>query len=281
MNTFDQPKQEETAVAETIAHCKTCQTPLMGKYCYVCGQRTMPKRFTLKTSMNSFLSVITNMDRGLWHTMIWMFTKPHVVLEDALKGATARYFHPFRYLFLFLTIQVFLMVSVIDMEGMTAGMYPTDENPATVAMQRQFIHAIYSYNHIFITLTLPLLALAYWWVFGVKRFTYGEQLIITAYSYGHSVLIGIVVSLLYLTDLSFMLVSFLSMPLVVLYLFYVNMRFFKGHWLKVLLKTIGAFVVYTLFIGVISAALGIAFVVFKAATDPQFMEQFKQASPTT
>lgn len=275
-----QTSGEVNVPAETIAHCKSCNTPLHGKYCYVCGQRTLAGRFTLKSSLSSFFSIITNVDRGLWHTMIWLFTKPHILLKDVLGGATARYFHPFRYLFLFLTVQVFLLVSVIDMEAIAEQYYPTNENAATVALQKQFVHVAYSYNHIFISATLPFLALAYWLVFGRKRYHYGEQLIITAYSYGQTVLIGIFLSFLYLTDFPFMWISLFTVPITLVYLFYVNIRFFKGNWFKVLLKTMVAFFIYSIFIGVLAAGAAIAYFAIKASTDPEFLNQFKQASST-
>lgn len=261
--------------------CKTCNAKLHGRFCYFCGQRTLAGRFTLKSSMSSFFSVIANVDKGLWHTIIWMFTKPQVLLRDCLNGATVKYFHPFRYLFLLLTIQVFIMVSVIDMESITLGLLESSIDANQMEMQKKWMHFVYSYNHLIIASSIPFLALAYWIVFGVKKYNYGEQLIVTAYSYGQIVVIGIFLSFFYLLEGNVFAIGAGSIFLTVTYLFYVNLKFFQGKWWSVFLKTVLAFLIYIILFLIVGLVLGLTYMLYKATTDPEFVNQFKQASSTT
>ncbi len=279
----EQLESKEIALSEAANsdECANCGFTLIGGFCHNCGQKKLKGRFTLKSSISSFFSVIANVDKGLWHTTIWMFTKPQALLKDYLNGATIKYFHPFRYLFLWLTIQVFLMVSIIDMESITMNMIEPSIDAKQMEFQRSWMHFVYSYNHLLISASIPFLALAYWVVFGVKKYNFGEQLIITAYSYGQVVVLGIIVSFLYLLNLNVIAVSMSSLALTFLYLNYVNIRFFKGSGFKIFLRTILAFLIYIILFLLAAFIAGIAFIFLKAILDPEFVKQFKQASSTT
>lgn len=281
MSTIPNTSNTEIPTNE-IDYCKTCSTPLRGKFCYVCGQRKIEERFTLKNSLKSFVGVITNLDKGFLHTLLLMFTKPQKVLRDCLNGATVRYYHPFRYLFVLLTIQVLVMLYVIDMDQVLGGMVqPNNGNSTAQELQMNFTRNLMSYNHLMIAASLPILALSYWLMFGVKKYTYGEQLIITSYAYGHSVFIGIILSLAYLLNVNYVFLGGVSILVSLVYLFYVNLKFFKGNVMIIFLKTVVAFLMYITLFALVAVGLGVAFLLIKAAIDPEFVEQFKQASPTT
>jgi hypothetical protein len=138
--------------------CKSCQTPLAGRYCYQCGQRKIDERLTLKYLLQATANILTNLERGLWFTIKELYLRPGKVIRDYLAGATIRYYHPLRYIFLMTGIAA-IAVSVIDITSLIESSKIVTEDmmkPEAKETQQKTIEIVLRYPSLFYLVTLPL-----------------------------------------------------------------------------------------------------------------------------
>lgn len=150
----------------------------------------------MRMLFTSLFGIITNIEQGFWHTMITLFIRPWVLLEDFLSGKTIRYYNPFRYLFILTGISSVLVLSLglfdYQVENMNELMGVT-ANEQALARQVQTMQFVRKYFNLISLLFIPFIALAAKWVFRRRRLNYAEMLIITAFLYGQLQLISLVV----------------------------------------------------------------------------------------
>lgn len=172
-----------------IHNCKSCENTYEGIYCPNCGQKKILKRLTIKESLAQLFGVMINLERGLWHTSIMMFKKPGMVVNDYLNGKTRPYIHPFRFLFLWLTIQLFLMFSSGVFDFIQVQM-AAELHQETTDFQQRINEVMLKYLQLFFLFSIPSLSLGTKLFFKKKQFNFAEHLVLNSYVYGTTLVIS-------------------------------------------------------------------------------------------
>ncbi|THD64026.1 DUF3667 domain-containing protein [Phenylobacterium sp.] len=105
------------------AHCKNCDSTLVGPFCHVCGQDAdLHKRSILHLIYEAFEGMF-ELDGRLWRTAPALFLRPGGLARDYMEGRIVRHIPPFR------CFLVALVIFIFAAQNMT--------HRSTVANQRQ------------------------------------------------------------------------------------------------------------------------------------------------
>lgn len=255
--------------------CKVCSKNYDGMFCPQCGQKYIDKRINMRDSIGHLLGTVFNFDKGLWHTSIELMKNPGKLLREYLNGITTPYFHPFRFLFLWLTLQVFFMV-VTGMMEETQGRYSAqmsgqEMNPAVY----QVLLGLNSYMHILIALSMPVLAAGSRLLFRKSVYNYAEHLVINCFAYGETVLVSLLLLPLFFVNMeAFIVANTLSFFFSIGYLTYVYISFFGGNKVTTFFKALGVYLIW--FVG-FSLIIGLAMAI-NIFRHPETIEALKNAN---
>lgn len=264
----------------TSENCKNCESPSKGNYCSVCGQKRIDKRLVLKESIVHWLRVIVNLDRGLWHTTWLMIKNPSKVINEYLNGVTRPYLHPFRYLFLWLTLNVFLMFSTGAFDLIQAEMgtgVPSSDRQA--AFMQELNTWMKSYMQFFFVLSIPSLAWGTKLLFKKGNLYFAEHLVLNSFSYGTSMVIGVFVLPFYFISvenmLTFQVIGFIP---TILYHTYVFKSVFKESLIRTFLKSIAAQIVWIIGFFVVMVFLMIGYIIYLFITRPDLFNKVEETT---
>lgn len=272
----------DNPITETIA-CKNCGHHFEGTYCPKCGQKRINDRITLKDSIRHWLGVMINFDRGLWHTTWMMLKNPGKVIHDYLNGITRPYLHPFRFLFLWLTVQIFFMFAtgLYDriQSNMQMEMGGQASQSAQLAVQQHYQELIRTYMQLFFILGIPGLALGTKMTFAKAKLNFAEHLALNSFAYGASMTIGFIAFPLYFVDLGSMMASqLLAIGFTIAYMAYVYQSTFKGNVILNILKAIVAMLVWFIGFMIIILLFLILYFVYLGIFKPGFIENLKSTA---
>lgn len=93
-------------------HCGNCGSPLLGQYCYACGQPItgMVRHFT--TIVGDFTDTVLNWDARLPRTLVPLLARPGFLTREYFAGRRVRYVSPVR-LFVTLAIVTFFVAQLM------------------------------------------------------------------------------------------------------------------------------------------------------------------------
>ena len=115
--TVPTPTDEATAVVERP--CENCGTPLLGDYCYRCGQPVKGLVRHFSSILGDFLDSVFNIDARFPHTIWPLFAKPGYLSLEYFAGRRVRYVSPVR-LFFFVSIITFFVAQLVIQAGNNA-----------------------------------------------------------------------------------------------------------------------------------------------------------------
>lgn len=125
-------------VEESEAHvCLNCGTEFRGHFCPGCGQKADTQRLTLRHVMDNLVSLFTNADGRLWHTLRDLFGRPGYMMRDYMRGHRAEYIPPIQLLFFLATLYLMMKwlfhVDVDEVIAMQAAPTDTAEDSTELA----------------------------------------------------------------------------------------------------------------------------------------------------
>lgn len=91
--------------------CANCNEPLLGHYCYECGQHARESARSLGTLFHDAWHVLTHVDGRFWQTLRRLAFSPGFLTNEYFAERRARYIPPFR-LYLILSLVFFGLTSV-------------------------------------------------------------------------------------------------------------------------------------------------------------------------
>ncbi|MGA9423009.1 MAG: DUF3667 domain-containing protein [Rhodanobacteraceae bacterium] len=98
------------AAANTAAKpCANCGAPMLGPYCYACGQPKKGMIRHLASVMSDVADTIFNIDSRVFHTLLPLYLRPGFLTNEYIAGRRVRYVTPFR-LFFFLSLIAFFAI---------------------------------------------------------------------------------------------------------------------------------------------------------------------------
>ncbi|HET7125622.1 MAG TPA: DUF3667 domain-containing protein [Lysobacter sp.] len=96
--------------------CENCGKPLLGDYCYQCGQPVKGLVRHFGSIMGDFLDSVFNIDARFPHTIWPLFAKPGYLSLEYFAGRRVRYVSPVR-LFFFVSIVTFFVAQLVIQTG--------------------------------------------------------------------------------------------------------------------------------------------------------------------
>lgn len=256
--------------------CKNCETELLpeASYCSQCGQKVIVGRYTVKRITSQTLAIITNLEKGFWHTLKELFVHPEKVIRDYWNGKTVAYYHPFRYIFIWASISVILALSIdlydIQQEYMNEAFGIADDNEQ-VARQQKIQEAMSNYLNLIYIIILPFMGFFSYLFFKKRGNNYAEHLILVTYVFAQNIIIGLVTLIFYALNPELIKYGLaIGMGISSIYFGYVYHRLYKVSWFQGLWKSLIAIILtyLTMFLvlGIITFIIVIIIVLIRKAT---------------
>jgi hypothetical protein len=118
-------KEESTNGTDGTDTCANCDAPLAGDYCSACGQaRAQP--LTVAGMFRQAAATLFDLDRGFFHTVLAMFTRPGQTCRAYVEGHRQPLTGPFKYAFIVITIYA-VTINLLDLEIKVPGIEAYDE----------------------------------------------------------------------------------------------------------------------------------------------------------
>jgi hypothetical protein len=236
-------------------NCKNCATSIKenDKFCPSCGGRVINTRLTFSHVWVEFSERVLSWDNKFFKTFLHLFTKPHLVIEDYVNGVRKKYFDPFSFLFLAITIGG---LSLYLMKDMYALDFVGTQNPEDAKKIFDFTN---EYNSILTLFFLPFYGLVSWIVFlNKKKYNFVEHNIIYIYTYSFtSILNTIAIATVYLINTALLQSYFIFYAIAfIFYNGYILKKIFKLTFWQIILKTL-YFLLIGIFFYIIIIILGI------------------------
>lgn len=262
--------------------CKNCKSALNSEsaYCYNCGGKVVRNRLTIKNLFEHFTETFLNYDNKFLQTLITLFTKPEVVIENYINGTRKRHVNVISYFAIALTIsglQLFILnkfyPEILDLSSIASN--------GTEEFQKKNLDFMLEYQSIVMMLYVPLYALMSKIVFfNHKKFNYTEHLVIFMYILAQTSIISAVFTVFAaIFGLTLGTIAFIfSLPFQILYSAYCLKRLFKLNFKTILLKTI--FFLLLLILVFIAFSILMAVIMYFNGDFEQMREAKKAASGT-
>ncbi len=229
-------------------NCKNCEIQLEPSvnYCSDCGAKVIRNRLTIKNLFDHFAEQFFNYDNALFITMVHLITKPEEVIEGYIKGIRKKYINPISYLGIAITLtglviyilQKFYFDTAINMDPFGTGLEQKGSE--------QMVNIIFDFQALVFILFIPIMAIAGWLAFDVKKYNFAERSVVFSYAMSQYSIFAFPISictLLFKSDW-YMNLSFVMLPIMLGYVIYVIQRIIKADALTFLAK---AFVFSILF----------------------------------
>lgn len=170
------------------ANCLNCNAGLEPdqRFCSQCGQQAVIHRFSVPHFLHEFFHAFTHTDKGIFHLLGSLATRPGTTAREYIKGRRKSYFNPFTFFLIVMGIYVLV------------GAYFTKPEPARQPDQQVLAHipteeGRLKYTGMFIRgnkvqqfmshkanivamVAVPLIALVSWLFFYRRRYNYAENL---------------------------------------------------------------------------------------------------------
>ncbi len=261
------PQQNSDNTNELPQHeCGSCAYHYQGHFCPRCGQKYIGSRFTLKQSFLWIFDQILNLEKGIWYTTKILLVNPAKGIKDFLSGATVRYMHPFRFVFVLATLSALLTVlfSIEQVEAyqQTSQLYDgTELNPRQVENTKKVMEIFKKYLALFLMLAIPFNAMGSALIYKKKKYNYTEHLILNAYAYGLTLMLSIPLYLLFILPNGIFWNGAIGTMVYFLGLAWVFSKFFKEHFIESILKVILLSILALIFLIIIGGILTAIFVI--------------------
>jgi hypothetical protein len=95
----------------SLGDCTNCGSPLQGRYCSQCGQKTESGRPTFGHFFGETIESLTHADSRLWKTLWLLLSKPGLLTKEFFEGKRSRYLPPIR-LYIVLSVAFFLLLAL-------------------------------------------------------------------------------------------------------------------------------------------------------------------------
>jgi len=167
-------------------NCLNCGTILTAddNFCPTCGQKTDTHRITLSHIFHEFFHSFTHADKGLLGIIADLATRPGIVAWEYINGKRKKYFNPFTFFVLCLSIFIianntFKTYQQVEPDPRVQQLPPKQRNAVLALYHRlnEAQHFMQSHSNIVSMIGLPFFALMSWLFFMRRGFNYGELLV--------------------------------------------------------------------------------------------------------
>jgi hypothetical protein len=93
-------------------YCANCGSPLAGRYCSSCGQRSDVHAHSVGHFFHELVEALTHADSHVWATLLPLLRRPGFLTREYFAGRRARYLPPLR-VYLFMSVLFFLVSALL------------------------------------------------------------------------------------------------------------------------------------------------------------------------
>jgi hypothetical protein len=225
--------------SSTDVECNNCGYIDQGVYCSNCGGHLKKQRISMSHLLSSIVDFFSNFEDKYVHTFVSLTTRPINFISHYLHGVRDKYYIPFKYFFLNLSINFFIYtyfnISTINEDGF--------ETEASQLLQLKseavFDAIINNYGSFFSLLIIPLYVLATSVLFRKSTHNMAERATAITFLFGHLMILQAVLNLISAVFNPFYeLQKYLVMGGEIAIIFMLSLRFFKASIMDSIWKSI-------------------------------------------
>ena len=231
-------------------NCKNCQFQLneSDDYCPNCGAKVIRNRLTIKNLFEHFSEQFLNYDNKFLQTFLHLFTKPEIVIQSYIDGTRKKYVNVISYFAIAITVSG-LYLFILNKFFPECLELPDFMPSGQEEFQSNGMAFMQEYQSLLMMLYIPLYAIMAKMVFiGFKKYNYTELFVIFMYTQSQlSIVLAVLILLGALLGLNFYIMSFISMPIMILYTAFCLYRLYKLNVQEMILRTLMFFIVMAIF----------------------------------
>jgi hypothetical protein len=168
--------------------CSNCGTPIQGKFCVECGQKTPVRRINFREGWNDFWSRVYGFDGMFPRTLRDLTIRPGHAARAYLDGVRVKYYGPVGYFFLMITIYL-LVTDWLDIspKELVEAMGANTAKPGSGQEQfnLQNMSWINDNQRLVSFLMIPIYVLGAKLFFKKEKLNYLEHSVLVFYTQGH------------------------------------------------------------------------------------------------
>lgn len=197
--------------------CKSCGSPVVGKFCSACGQRSNVKRITLREGWNDFWSRVYGFDGMFPRTLRDLTLRPGQAARTFINGNRVMYYGPVGYFFfmisLYLLVMSMLSIDPIELTREIASDLATAKpGSGQEKLNAGMAQWINDNQRLVSFIFIPIQVLWLWILFRKSALNFLEHSVMVLYTQGHIQWISIVFLFVfkftgYFLDFSLLLLS--------------------------------------------------------------------------
>lgn len=169
-------------------NCLNCQSNLSEnqRYCAQCGQQAAIHRFSVPHFLHEFFHAFTHTDKGIFHLLKSLATRPGTTAREYLQGKRKAYFNPFTFFLIVMGVYVLADAFFIKTPPATAPNQQVLARIPTAEGRERYVGMMHRGDNVrqFMTrkanivamVAVPLIALVSWMFFYRRGFNYAEHL---------------------------------------------------------------------------------------------------------
>lgn len=213
--------------------CKNCDFPVSQSFCPQCGQEVINRRLSVRTLLSQTVEVVTNVEKGFWYTTIMLFKNPGQVAREVLSGATVRYFNPFRFLVIWMTLTAFINLSTNLLERAIVASNTFFEKSGEEALSikpeaLEQANTLMEYMPLLTLFFIPFMGIVSYWLFKKEGYNFAEHMVALTYFYAASSIINLAWYILYFVyPVSIIFSQLLSGVVAIIYLIMAYRSWFR------------------------------------------------------
>ncbi len=230
-------------------NCKNCHTELheQDDYCPNCGARVIRNRLTFKNLFEHISETFFNYDNKLLRTLISLFIRPEVVIDDYVNGVRKRFVNPISFFGLSLSLSglsVFIIkkfyLEHFDIMAWMADLEIFNNPYSQEMLAKQSMGNTMEYTSLMFSAMIPAFALISWVVFLDKKYNFTEHIVLYMYSLSFYSILSVIFGQLTLMIVPESYIPFIlcTYPIMMLYHCYLLKRLFKLSIGQLILRTI-------------------------------------------
>lgn len=171
-----------------IMHCPNCSTGVVPgqRFCSHCGQASPVHRITVGHFIHEGMHALTHADKGIFHLLKSLATRPGTVAREYIQGRRKKYFNPFTFFIilmgLFVLSNTFFKNNVVQRSANPAVLQriPTEAGRVQYVTYLERTNEIMGfftkYGNMVAMVAVVLIALLTWLFYRRKGFNYAEHL---------------------------------------------------------------------------------------------------------
>lgn len=219
--------------------CKNCGFIDRGNYCSSCGNHLQKERISMSSLISSIVDFFSNLEDKYTHTFLSLFVRPIEFINHYLDGIRVKYYIPFKYFFLNLSINLFVY-SYFNISEINENTIDSEiDQMVQLKSEVAFDTLINNYGSFFSLMIIPLYVISTTVLFRKDEHNIAERATAITFLLGQLMIFQAFLNLITVVFQPFYEVQkFVMMGAEIYIIFLLSFRFFKANIMEALWKSI-------------------------------------------